>query len=326
MATKPNVKAEARLESQLRAKSNALKQTDKKYKVLQDELEAANNALYNALQVMVYKPTIHKMRPSPITKSGEATAFMLLSDVHCDEIVQKSKVNGLNEHNPDISKKRVATIFDRCLRFIRVDRQETNVKSLVVWLGGDFFTGEMHEASTAMAPIIATMFAQVCSCGNHGRQYGSMKPVNQSSEQEHSLEWMMYHAVKAKFAHEKRITFQMDNSYHSYLQVYGKTIRFNHGHLGWRYNDGMGGVHGPLWKIISQKWNHQVKADLSICGHYHSYTPAALSRPYIVNGSTIGLSAYSMSFSTGVEPPSQAYFLVHSKFGIVGQRPLFAEV
>lgn len=347
MATKPNVKAEARLESQLRAKSNALKQTDKKYKALQDELEAANNALANALQVMAYKPTIHKMHPSPITKSGEATAFMLLSDVHCDEVVQKSKVNGLNEHNPDISKKRVATIFDRCLRFIRVDRQETNVKSLVVWLGGDFFTGEMHEASTAMAPIIATMFAQdlivsgltfllenekdltihvVCSCGNHGRQYGSMKPVNQSSEQEHSLEWMMYHAVKAKFAHEKRITFQMDNSYHSYLQVYGKTIRFNHGHLGWRYNDGMGGVHGPLWKIISQKWNHQVKADLSICGHYHSYTPAALSRPYIVNGSTIGLSAYSMSFSTGVEPPSQAYFLVHSKFGIVGQRPLFAEV
>ena len=346
MATKPNVKAEARLESQLRAKSNALKSTDKKYKILQDELERANSALHDALQVMAYKPTIYEMKPSPTAKNGQATAFLLLSDVHCDELIPKHKVNGLNEHNPDISKKRVATIFDRALRFIRVDRQETNVDNLVVWLGGDFFTGEMHEASIAFAPIIATMFAQdmiisgltfllqnesnlkihvVTSCGNHGRQYGSIKPVNQSSEQEHSLEWMMYHAIRAHFSKEKRITFQLDNSYHSYLKCYGKTIRFNHGHLGWRYNDGMGGVNGPLWKVISQKWNHQVPAHLTICGHYHSLTFSALSRPYLVNGSTVGLSPYSLSFSTGAEPPAQAYFLVHSKYGIVGQRPLFAE-
>lgn len=53
MAKKPIPKAmlEARLESQLRAKSNALKSTDKKYKLLQDELEKANDAISNALQV-----------------------------------------------------------------------------------------------------------------------------------------------------------------------------------------------------------------------------------------------------------------------------------
>lgn len=349
MAKKPIPKAvlEARLESQLREKSNALKSSDKKYKVLQDELNKANKALDQALQVMAYKPTVHIMKPTPMAKNGSATAFLLLSDVHCDELIPKHKVNGLNEHNPDISKRRVATVFDRCLRFINVDRQETNVNNLVVWLGGDFFTSStMHDASVAFPPIVAVMFAQdlivsglmslllndsklkihvVCSVGNHSRLSGSSKPVNQSSEQEHSLEWMMYHAVKQHFAGESRITFQLDNSYHSYLQCYGKTIRFNHGHLGWRYNDGMGGVHGSLWKVISQKWNHQVKADLTVCGHYHSLTFASLSRPYLVNGSTVGISPYSLSFSTGAEPPAQAYFLVHSKYGIVGQRPLFAE-
>lgn len=347
MAKKPVPKAvlEARLESQLRAKSNALKSTDKKYKVLQDELNKANKALESALQVMAYKPTIHVMKPSPMAKNGSATAFLLLSDVHCDELIPKHKVNGLNEHNPDISKRRVATVFDRALRFVNVDRQETNVNDLVVWLGGDFFTSStMHDASVAFPPIVAVMFAQdlivsglmslllnddklkihvVCSVGNHSRLSGSAKPVNVSSEQEHSLEWMMYHAVKAKFAGEKRITFQLDNSYHSYLQCYGKTIRFNHGHQGWRYQDGMGGVHGPLWKVVSQRWDKQIKADLTCCGHYHTYTPAAIGRSYIVNGSTVGPSAYSLNF--GAEPPVQAYFLVHSKYGIVGQRPLFAE-
>lgn len=346
MATKPNVKAEARLESQLRAKSNALKQTDKKYKALQDELEKSQNALESALKVMAYKPAIFDIKTTPSTKSGQATAFMLLSDIHCDELIPKHKVNGLNEHNPDISKRRVATVFERCLRFIRVDRQETNIDNLVIWLGGDFFTSStMHDASVAFPPIVAVMFAQdlivsgltfllqnepkltihvVCSVGNHSRLSGSAKPVNVSSEQEHSLEWMMYHAVKAQFSAEKRITFQLDNSYHSYLKVYEKTVRFNHGHIGWRYNDGLGGVHGPAWKVITQKWDKQIKADLTCMGHYHTYTPSALSRAYIINGSTVGVSPYSLSF--GYEPPAQAYFLVHSKYGIVGQRPLFAEV
>lgn len=288
MASKPNVKVEARLESQLRAKSKALQTTDRKYKVLQDELEKANTALSEALQVMSYVPTIYKVKATPQSKSGQATAFLLLSDVHCDELIPKHKVNGLNEHNPDISKKRVATVFDRFLRFINVDRQETCIDNAVVWLGGDFFTSStMHDASCAFPPIVAVMYAQdlivsgitfllqnddkikihvVGSVGNHSRLSGSAKPVNQSSEQEHSLEWMMYHAIKAFFANEKRITFQLDNSYHSYLQVYNKTIRFNHGHMGWRYQDGMGGVHGPLWKVISQRWDKQIKADLTCCG------------------------------------------------------------
>ena len=348
MAKKPTSKVniEARLEGQLRAKSNALKSTDKKYKMIQDDLEKANNALSNALQVMAYKPTIYEMQPSVNTKSGNATAFLLLSDIHCDEIVPRHKVNGLNEHNPEISQKRVALVFDRALRFIRVDRHETNVDEMVIWLGGDFFTSStMHDASVAFPPIVAVMFAQdlivsglsfllqnepklkihvVTSVGNHSRLSGSAKPVNQSSEQEHSLEWMMYHAVKAQFAQEKRISFQLDNSYHSYLKCYGKTIRFNHGHIGWRYNDGLGGLHGPAWKAITQRWDKQIRADLTCFGHYHQYTPASLGRPYVCNGSTIGVSPYSISF--GAEPPAQAYFLVHSKYGIVGQRPIFAEV
>jgi len=294
---------------------------------------------------MKYKPTIFQMKATPQSNSGEATAFMLLSDVHCDEIVKSSKVNGLNEHNPEISKRRVATVFDRALRFIRVDRHETKVDNLVIWLGGDFFTSStMHDASCAFPPIIAVMFAQdlivsgltfllqeesklkihiVVSVGNHSRLSGSSKPVSTSEEQEHSLEWMMYHAIAAIFRGEKRVTFQMDNSYHSYLKVYDKTVRFCHGHMGFRYNDGMGGVHGPLWKVISQRWDKQIPAHLTCIGHYHTYTPASLGRSYIANGSTIGVSPYSLSF--GAEPPCQAYFLVHSKYGIVGQRPLFAE-
>jgi hypothetical protein len=343
MKSKQQLGVEARLESQLRAKTKSEKEQDRKYRVLQDELHKKDRALQQALQVMAHQPKVYQVKATRALHSGNGTAVVLASDWHVDELVPKHKVNGLNEYNPEIAKARALKFFELVVRFIRVDRQETHIKNLVLWLGGDFFTSsEMHDASCAFPPVIACMYAQdlltsgikyilkeepdlnihiVGSVGNHSRLSGSSKPVNQAIEQELSLEWMMYHAMRTQFKEEKRITWQLDNSYHSYVKVYGKTLRFNHGHLGWRYSDGMGGIHGPAWKTISQRWDKQIKADLTCFGHYHTYTPAAWARAYTANGSLIGVSPYSMQF--GFEPPMQAYFLVHDKYGIVGQRPLF---
>lgn len=336
--------AEARLEAQLRAQSAEKGDINRKHKAALDEVAKMQKALDAALQISARKPNIYTIKPTGHGSNGEATAVICLSDVHCEEIVKPSKVNGLNEHNPDISRRRVNKFFDLALRFLRVDRAETKINNLVLWLGGDFFTNNMHDAPVAMGSIEAAMFAEdmlisgitfllehepnlklhiVGSVGNHSRQL-TQKPVNQAAEQEQSFEWFMYHHIKSYFKDEKRVTWTLDNSYHSYVKLYDKTIRFNHGHLGWRFNDGLGGVHGPLWKVISQKWDKQHKADLTVCGHYHTLTPASLARPYIVNGSTIGITPYGMSF--GYEPPAQMYFLVHEKYGIVGQRPLFVDM
>lgn len=339
--SKQTITTEARLEARLRDVGNQKGETEKKYKALLDENTRLQKALDAALCITDHKPKLFSIKAPKEQRNGHATAIALLSDVHCEEVVPAHKVNGLNEHNPEISKQRVAKFFELVTKFIRVDRQESSVNNLVLWLGGDFFTNNAHDAPVAMPSVIAAMFAEdmiasgiqylldqepglnihiVGSVGNHSRQF-TQKPVNQALEQEQSFEWMMYHHLRSYFSKEKRVTWTLDNSYLTYIQVYNKTIRFCHGHLGWRYNDGLGGVHGPLWKVISQKWDKQKQADLTCCGHYHTLTPASLARPYIVNGSTIGVTPYGMSF--GFEEPAQMYFLVHDKYGIVNQRPLF---
>lgn len=337
---------EAKLEGKIRADGLSRKEVEKKYKITQDELARTQKALDDALGVMKYQPKVHRIEAPKPNSGGSGTVVALASDFHLDELVPKHKVNGLNEYNPDIAKRRADKFFELVVRFIRVDRGETAIGNLVLWLGGDFFTSStMHDAPCAYPPVVAAMVAQdtlvsgiqflleqepklkihiVGSVGNHSRLSGSSQPVNQATEQELSLEWMMYHAIKQHFASEPRITVQLDASYSTYVKVYDKVIRFQHGHQGWRYNDGMGGVHGPFWKYITQRADKQVKADLSCCGHYHTYTPAARGRSYTVNGSLIGATPYSLSF--GFEEPIQAYFLVHSKYGIVGQRPLFVDM
>lgn len=344
--TTKQLAAEAKLEGQLRAKGQSHKELDKKYKLLQDELNKTRQALSDALGVMSHTPSITTIKTHVPKKEGAGTAVVMCSDWHIDELVTKAKTNGLGHYNPEIAKRRAHKLFESVVRFVRVDRSETTVDNLILWLGGDFFTSStMHDTPCAYPPVVAAMVAQdllmsgitfllnaepklkihiVGSVGNHSRLSGSSQPVNVAIEQELSLEWMMYHAIKAQLVNEKRVTVQLDNSYNSYTKVYGRTLRFAHGHLGWRYNDGLGGVHGPYWKYITQKADKQIRADLSACGHYHTYTPAAQGRAYTVNGSLIGATPYSLAY--GYEEPCQGYFLVHNKYGIVGQRPLFVDV
>ena len=315
-----------------------------KYEHSLDELDKTKKALSQALQLTDYTP-----RPFPITlKEGgqrEATAVAKWSDWHSDEIVEPSKVSYLNEINPDIAKRRAARAAELLVRFIRTDRAESIINNLILWLGGDFFTSsEMHDAKVAFEPVVAAMYAEdlivsgikfilenepnlkiqiVGSVGNHSRIAGSSQKVNQATEQERSLEWFIYHAIRKQFKGVENVNFVLENGYQTYIPVYGKNHRFNHGHLGWSYRDGLGGVHGPLWKVISQKWNNQIMAVHTDCGHLHTYTPSAPGRPYSVNGSLIGLSAYSMHF--GFEEPIQAYHLIHSEYGIVNQRPMLVD-
>lgn len=341
--TKKELTTEARLEGQMRSLKDEQRQHGKKLNVVLDDNARLQRELNDALALRSYKPKQTIIKPASNTSKGEATAVALLSDVHCEEVVLPHKVNHLNQYNPDISDKRVARFHQLVHKFIQVDRAESKIDNLLLWWGGDFFTNDMHGAPTALGPAIAVQRAMdqltsglrflleqdpnlkihiVGSVGNHSRAQ-TQKPVNQALEQENSWEWMMYHSLRLLFKDEKRITWTLENSYHSYVNVYGKVIRFNHGHLGWRYNMGLGGVHGPLWKVISQTWDKQVKADLSICGHYHTLTPSSISRPYMVNGSVIGVTPYGMSF--GYEPAAQIYFLMHSKYGVINQRALYLD-
>lgn len=341
--TKKQVTAEAKLEGKLRASSRQKLDTDRKYRAIQDENARLRQSRDDALEITNYRPKPKAIKCDRRRKDGEATAFALLSDVHCEELVPKEKVNYLNEHTPDISKRRVHRFHELVIEMIRAERQLTKINNLVLWWGGDFFTSDMHGAPTAFPPMVAAMFAQdmladglkflinnepklkihvVGSVGNHSRK-DTGKRVNKPLEQEFSIEWMMYHNLKTIFEGYPNVTFQFDNSYQSYVTVYDKVIRFNHGHHDWRYNDGMGGVHGPLWKVITQKWDKQIKSDLTCVGHYHQYTPAASlqGRNYMVNGSTIGAAPYGMGF--GYEDPMQAFFCIHNQYGLVAQKPLF---
>lgn len=264
------------------------------------------------------------------TGTSEATPVLVASDWHSEELVG-SEVGGLNVYNPEIAEKRARTFFTAGLRLIDLLAQDVTIKTAVLALLGDFITNDIHGGENAeknaLQPTHALIKAQnliisgmdfllnhsklslvvPCHSGNHAR---TTLKTRFGAENGHSLEYLMYLHLATHFRNEPRVQFIIPEGMHSYLDVYGKTIRFHHGHAV-KYMGGVGGIYIPVNKAIAQ-WNKARVADLDVFGHFHQMRDGG---NFICNGSLIGYNAYALSIKADYEPPKQALFLMDKKRG-----------
>ena len=301
----------------------------KRYRLLLSEHGRLQNE-YAAALTLKSAQSSYRITPAKDGKVSEATAVVLFSDWHVEETVTKAQTMGLNEYTLDIARKRAEQCFQRALRLTEKERQDASISTLIVALLGDFISGRIHEALLeicSLRPVEAILFAQElvesglrfllensdlklvvpCHVGNHAR---ITSKVFHSTEQGNSLETAMYHSLRDKFKDEPRVTFIIAGGYHTYLDVYGLTLRFHHGHSV-KFFGGIGGLSIPLFKAIHQ-WNLTKPAAVDCLGHFHSYLPLPRA---VVNGSLIGHNAFAVSIKAEYERPQQAFFLVDKKRG-----------
>lgn len=293
--------------------------------------------------------SLHTPRQLTITQkkrgrggSGEATAIVQWSDWHIDETVKRSTVNGLNEFNPSIAKKRAAALFKNTVRVVNTQRHDVTIENLVLHLGGDFIGGYIHEElqqTNSMSPIEGILFAKDLLCtgidyliehgnfksitvitspGNHGRTTRKMQYANGYAM---NLETMLYHSVANWFEKEKSVKFCIDESEVSYLKVYGKTLRFFHGHQV-KFSGGIGGVGVPLYKKL-HRWDENTPAYYNFMCDKHTYsTPTPNCQ---INGSLKGYDAFAAGCGFRYEEPVQSFTLLDSKRGITIKTKILCE-
>ena len=262
--------------------------------------------------------------------TSEATPVIVASDWHVEERVG-AEVGGLNTFTPEIATQRATEFFQRSLRLMRLLNRDVKISQAVLALLGDFITGNIHGEANAetndMMPNQAIVFAQnllisgfeflldhtkyafivPCHSGNHAR---TTQKTRFGAENGHSLEYLMYLHLAAYFRKEKRVQFIIPEGMHSYVDVYGTTLRLHHGHA-LKYGGGVGGLTIPANKKIAQ-WQKGRHADLDVFGHFHQLLDGG---NFICNGSLIGFNAYALSIGASYEPPRQAMFLIDKKRG-----------
>ena len=272
-------------------------------------------------------------REKETTTLRELTAVVLASDWHVEEPVDPEAVAGRNAYNLTIADARVERFFRGIIWHITHHRASDRllIRDLVLWLGGDFCSGFIHPElveSNLLSPTetvrwllprlrngIATLLDHLdldhieipCSYGNHGRT--TDKP-RISTGYANSYEWLMYHSLADEFKHEPRVHFEITNSPHQYVEVYGKTLHFHHGD-DVKYMGGVGGLGIPLLKAVPL-WERVKAADVHCIGHHHTFTDYGR---IVVNGSLIGFGPYSQRIRAPFEPPQQAIFYMDSKRG-----------
>jgi hypothetical protein len=271
--------------------------------------------------------------------STETAAVVVASDWHVEETVDPRTVSHMNEFNLTIADKRIERFAKSALRLIEVQRGGTDIPVLVLALLGDLMSGFIHEElreeneltptqtvlwlKERVAKFINTFrkegnFDHIvipCSVGNHGRT--TVKPRHGTSWK-NSYEWLLYKVLEQEIT--EGVTWVIGESYHTYLDVYGKTFRLHHGD-GLKFQGGVGGLTVPVEKAIAN-WNKGRVADLDIFGHWHQ---SQQNPKWVSNGSLIGHNAYSVAIKAPFQPPEQTLFLFNAKRGRTGTWPIFLD-
>lgn len=301
---------------------------EQKYKALQEKIAIVEAERDAVIQINKGIQT-YAIKPNDGKSSSEATYVMVASDWHIEEEVKPENVNGLNKYNLELSKERADMFFRNGHKLLKMFQKDVNVNTVVLALLGDFISNSIHEElmeANLLSPIDAIIRCQnyiasgiefllrdssieeliiVCHTGNHGR---TTKERRHATESGNSLEYFMYNQLANHFQGNKRVKFMIPMAYHSYLDIYGYTLRFHHGH-NMSYGGGVGGITISVNKAIAQ-WDKIRKADLDVFGHFHQFLDGG---KFIANGSMIGFNAYALSIKANFETPKQASFLIDKK-------------
>lgn len=316
-----------------------VKAADDKYKTLLGAYEDLDNKYNDALQLNEFKPV--NIIPLSPEVGRQGASLIAVSDWHVEKVIEKNSVNGFNEFNPEIAKKRAEKFTDSTIKLINRDAVEFDKHDTVIFLMGDFIEGYIHPESqaitNAMTPVEASAYAGellasslynilehaqtdnitvVCRTGNHSRL---TKRMESSIDHRFNYETMIYSFLAQRFKGD--IQFNLPTSDIGYTEVLGKTIRDFHG---WqvKYGGGIGGLTVPLTKFL-QRQDGNRKADFNLLGHYHQLSMP--TKDSLLNGSLCGFDTYAQSLGCSMEPAMQGYRLIDSKYGLTGFNPIICE-
>lgn len=334
------VKTIRSLEASVTALKGQLRTERQKREQAESELAWAERSLET------YQQTHGAVRPRNLTRGGSvsrgtATAILCCNDWHVEGCIKRESVDGANEFNLQIATRRIDRTWQKALYLLEFARHISNIREIVLWLGGDLINGTIHEEleeSNFLGPAEAVLFVQdhvatgidlllkqakvdrvtvVTSYGNHGR---TTRKRRISTGYRHSWEWLAYQNLARHYGRRPNVSFQITEGYHNFLEVQGHDVRFHHGDAV-RYGGGVGGVTIPLRKKIAQ-WNKRRAARFDILGHFHQFIDAWDS---VVCGCLCGYDAYAIEIGAEYQPPTQTFVVIDRHYGKVLTVPIFCE-
>lgn len=276
-------------------------------------------------------------------KKHHATVCTILSDCHFDEVVRPGEIGGLNAYSRAIGELRLRRWADRVVAITRDYVSGVDFDGLVVMLGGDVFSGALHDLAEtnedtlpgsvlhwsalicSALEMLADEFGRVhvpCVVGNHGRL--SYKPRTKLRARD-NIDWLLGHLVARHFAADKRVTVTVTDDPDAFVPVYDTVHLLTHGDQT-KGGGGIGGIWPPIMRMAARKQQRYAPAgrpfDIVVMGHWHQLIMAP-EQGLIVNGSLKGYDEFAAHIMNArPERAQQALWLVTPEHGVTASFPV----
>lgn len=270
-------------------------------------------------------------------KSGKrhhATPWLLLSDLHLDEVVNSKEIMGVNAYNRKIAELRLAATFEKAVQITRDYWSGIQYDGIVVPLMGDLYSGDIHEELVqtnedtilgsilhwsdhlaAGISLLADTFGKVhvpVVVGNHSRR--TRKPRAKFRARD-NFDWFTGHLLARMFQKDRRVTFDVADGADTIVECYSEKVCVTHGDQA-RGGGGIAGIWSPIMRLDARKRQRQAAInqpyDLLVMGHWHNLI---FGPSFVVNGSLKGYDEYAATENLGFEEPAQALFLMTPEHG-----------
>lgn len=281
----------------------------------------------------------------PKTASGPGIPTLMLSDFHWAERVDPAQINNVNEYDLSIARRRLRSTVGTAIHLCRILDPKFRYPGIVVPLGGDMISGNIHDELTATneinsmpaildlygelvasISILADAFGHVmlpCVSGNHGRD---TRKIWSKDRHATSFDWLLYMFLAKHFAGDARVQFKIPTGPDIGYSIYGYRYLLTHGDKLGHGGDGLIGFLGPVTRGDHKRRSRNAQInqpyDTLLAGHWHQY--AHLSR-LIVNGSLKGYDEYAFTEAFSFEVPQQALWITHHKHGMTYRMPVRCE-
>lgn len=331
----------------LRREVHALKAENRRLASESADLTAIKRIIHN-VDVNVSNPPAWLTGAAPKGKLVHGVPTLMLSDLHFGETVFANQVNGVNQYNTTIAKRRLRRVVDGSVKLLRHTLAPGQFGGMVVVLGGDMVDGVIHDElrdtadETVMQSVITLHDELVpslkqlcdefgrlhvpCVAGNHGRLDRKPRMKNGPAL---NFDFLLYQflarTIQADPKYRDRITFQIPDGFDCSYRVYGTRYMLTHGDS----FKGGSGITGPLlpWMRGDAKTRKQYGAlgmpyDVLLMGHWHQLRYLG---QIIVNGCLVGFNEYAMKSRFDYEAPAQALWLTHPARGLTFQEAVWAD-
>jgi hypothetical protein len=319
----------------------------KKLQKEHDTAESIRRTIYKLAERTPEPPAW--LEPTHKESGNRGVPMTLWSDWHYGETVRPEEVGGMNTFNAEVAAERITLLVDTIidLSFNHMGTADKDYPGIVVCLGGDMLSGDIHEELfatndrttqqcindltdllAAALERVADKFGRVfvpCVVGNHGR--ASRKP-RMKGRVYTSHEWNIYCSLERHFRRDKRFVFLIPGETDAYFKVYGHRFLLTHGDsLGVKGGDGIIGAIGPIMrgklKVGSSEAAIGRDVDTILMGHWHQmlWLPGC-----IVNGALKGYDEYArLAMRAPYSQPSQGLWFVHPEHGLTAKWEVFLD-